>query len=173
MPNSIAAHDTSVETTLRAVGFRVDASSWVSWVSFTLAFALTVIVCPGAANDMRVLDWRTALLLLSVAQFFAAIVLIQWRMQLALKAQSFGQPKRLHSSGIFGMSRNPMYVCFLLPLLAWALWSPLASALSIVFYVTVMNLLVIRREEMVLRGAFGEEYEVYAKRVPRWVLPLG
>lgn len=154
------------------LSFNVHASSWISWLSFALAFCLTILAEPGAGTDILQLGYDTYLLLASIALFFLTIVFIQWRMNLALKAQRFDEPRHLVSTGLFAVSRNPMYVCFLLPLSAWALWSPLAAVVAVIAYVVAMNILVIRQEEAALRETFGAEYEDYASRVPRWILPL-
>ena len=45
---------------------------------------------------------------------------------------------------------------------------PIVAAASIVIYVTLMNLTVIRREEQDLQDAHGDDYTNYRKAVPRW-----
>jgi protein-S-isoprenylcysteine O-methyltransferase Ste14 len=76
----------------------------------------------------------------------------------------------LVTSGIYRISRNPMYVGLLCFLLAWAaflaaLW-PLAGPILFVFY---MNRLQIEPEERLLAQRFGEEFGTYAASVRRWL----
>jgi len=74
------------------------------------------------------------------------------------------------TSGVYRVSRNPMYVGMVLLLLAWAVnlsaLLPFAGPPIFVLYITRFQ---IRSEERVLKGIFGEEYSAYAARVRRWL----
>ena len=73
-------------------------------------------------------------------------------------------------SGIYRVTRNPMYVGMLLALLAWALF--LANALAFVFpiaFVLLMNRLQIQPEERALAARFGGAFADYRARVRRWL----
>lgn len=76
----------------------------------------------------------------------------------------------LVSRGVYQYTRNPMYLGFLLFLIAWAVYlaSPvtLLGALGFVFY---MNQFQIQPEERVLQRIFGDEYKNYKARVRRWL----
>jgi protein-S-isoprenylcysteine O-methyltransferase Ste14 len=76
----------------------------------------------------------------------------------------------LVSSGIYRITRNPMYVGMLFLLIAWAIFlsSPwtLLGALAFVLY---MNRFQIGPEEKVLEELFGDDYLAYKKRVRRWL----
>lgn len=83
------------------------------------------------------------------------------------------EPERtthLVSTGVFRLSRNPMYLGMLLVLLGWAavLANPVAMVLSAAF-VLWMNRFQIRPEERVLSTLLGQEYRVYASEVRRWL----
>ena len=79
-------------------------------------------------------------------------------------------PKLLVTAGPYGIVRNPMLVGVTLVLLgeAVAFGSPGIAAYAVVFF-TVTNVLMLTVEEPSLRRRFGEEYESYRVRVPRWV----
>lgn len=72
--------------------------------------------------------------------------------------------------GVYRYTRNPMYVGFLLTLLAWAVFlaNPL-SLLWVVLFVLYITRFQIIPEERVLTSLFGAEYEAYKGRVRRWV----
>lgn len=73
-------------------------------------------------------------------------------------------------SGVFGRRRNPMYVGFLLALIAWSVY--LANVAALLFtgaFVLYMNVFQIAPEERWLRAKFGDEYESYTRKVRRWL----
>ncbi len=83
------------------------------------------------------------------------------------------QPDRASSlvtAGVYRITRNPMYVGFLLVLLAWATYLSAIWALAgpLAFYV-FMNRFQIEPEERVLNRLFGQAYEAYCLRVRRWL----
>jgi protein-S-isoprenylcysteine O-methyltransferase Ste14 len=73
-------------------------------------------------------------------------------------------------TGIYRISRNPMYVGLLFVLVAWAVY--LASAWALagpVAFVLYMNRFQIAPEERALAALFGTEYSAYASTVRRWL----
>lgn len=75
----------------------------------------------------------------------------------------------LVASGIYRLTRNPMYLGMLLVLLSWATY--LANAVVFVLpasFVPLMNHLQIRPEERALAAKFGAAYEAYRTQVRRW-----
>ena len=74
------------------------------------------------------------------------------------------------ASGIYRVSRNPMYVGFLLVLTGWAIFlsHPLPFLLLPAF-VAYMNRFQISPEERVLSAKFGDEYDTYKQSVRRWL----
>ena len=74
------------------------------------------------------------------------------------------------ASGIYRVSRNPMYVGFLLALTGWATWlsHPLPFLLLPIF-VVYMNRFQISPEERALSAKFGDEYDKYKQGVRRWL----
>ena len=74
------------------------------------------------------------------------------------------------TDGVFGFSRNPIYVSFLVLQLAVALilnsyWIMITVPLT----VAGLNFYVISREEKYLSRKFGQEYHDYKARVRRWL----
>ncbi|WP_077495628.1 methyltransferase family protein [Rodentibacter ratti] len=77
---------------------------------------------------------------------------------------------RLVTSGIFQITRNPMYLSLLLILVAWALWlGHLLAWSGIIAFVFLINRFQISREEIYLEKKFGEEYRRYKSKVRRWI----
>lgn len=77
---------------------------------------------------------------------------------------------RLVAAGPYRFSRNPMYLGLCGMYLGIALWARSAwPVLLLPVVLWLLWLLVIRREERYLKGAFGAEYEAYRRRVRRWL----
>jgi len=72
--------------------------------------------------------------------------------------------------GIFGHSRNPLYVANMLILLGLAIvhngWAMYLVVLPLFAFVYVA---IVRAEEQYLRARFGPAYDDYCGRVPRWM----
>ena len=74
------------------------------------------------------------------------------------------------SSGIYRFSRNPIYVAFLIAVLATAIAANNAwLLLAIVLLLVLLQFGVVRAEEQYLSGKFGAEYDEYRRRVRRWI----
>lgn len=78
-------------------------------------------------------------------------------------------PQALVMSGLYCVTRNPMYVGVALVLLGEGLWfdSTLLLAYAVVV-LSAFHLHVVRCEEPVLARQFGERYARYCDTVPRW-----
>jgi protein-S-isoprenylcysteine O-methyltransferase Ste14 len=73
-------------------------------------------------------------------------------------------------SGVYAFSRNPMYLGFLLLLLAWGIYLSNALALLLLpVFVAYMNRFQIEPEESALTARFGQEFVTYTTRVRRWL----
>lgn len=74
------------------------------------------------------------------------------------------------TDSVYRYSRNPMYVGFLLLLIAWAVYlSHLAAFALVPAFVAYMNRYQIEPEERALGVKFGAAYADYCARVRRWI----
>lgn len=74
------------------------------------------------------------------------------------------------SSGIFRISRNPIYVGLCLSTVgAGLILNSWWVVLAVIPLIWLLYFLVIRLEEDYLRRKFGQEYEDYQQRVRRWL----
>jgi protein-S-isoprenylcysteine O-methyltransferase Ste14 len=79
-------------------------------------------------------------------------------------------PKKLIVSGLYEYVRNPMYVGVFLVIIGHFLWFGYWSLLIYAFlFLIPVHLFVTLYEEPHLKETFGESYEQYLKRVPRWI----
>lgn len=76
----------------------------------------------------------------------------------------------LVTTGVYGVSRNPLYLALTALYLGIGLLLPSLPVLVLVLPVlVVMRYGVIAREEAYLEGKFGEAYRAYKARVRRWL----
>ena len=76
----------------------------------------------------------------------------------------------LVSTGVYRLTRNPMYVGLALVLVAWGvfLYSAWASLGPVAFVLYITRFQIIP-EERVLAGLFGADYAAYRAKVRRWL----
>ena len=76
----------------------------------------------------------------------------------------------LVSSGIYRVTRNPMYVGLLFVLVAWAVFlSCVWALLGPLAFVLYMSRFQISPEERALAAMFSSEYSSYKEKVRRWL----
>jgi protein-S-isoprenylcysteine O-methyltransferase Ste14 len=74
------------------------------------------------------------------------------------------------SGGVYRLSRNPMYLGFLLALAGWAVYlSNAGAALLLPAFVAYLTQYQIKPEERALLAKFGSEFAQYRSRVRRWL----
>jgi protein-S-isoprenylcysteine O-methyltransferase Ste14 len=76
----------------------------------------------------------------------------------------------LVSSGVYSLTRNPMYLGMVMGLFAWAVYlSSIWSLVGPVVFVLYITRFQIVPEERVLDRLFGAPFAEYKKRVRRWL----
>jgi protein-S-isoprenylcysteine O-methyltransferase Ste14 len=112
-----------------------------------------------------------AVLLLGLGLLLMLIATLQF-----IKAKTTVNPMRpTHSSsivstGVFAISRNPIYLGDVLVLMAWALWlGSITSLIAIPLFVAYISQFQIKPEEQALLKKFGPTYERYLTTVRRWI----
>ena len=107
------------------------------------------------------------LVALAVALFGAAF----WRFGRARTAILPVRPTTtVVDSGIYGVTRNPMYLAFAVAYLgATLLVNSLWPLLFLPVAIAAVQLYAISREERYLEAKFGDEYRRYKARVRRWI----
>jgi protein-S-isoprenylcysteine O-methyltransferase Ste14 len=135
-------------------------------ISLIVQFVVPVALPPGLL--------RQVLLLAGIAFIISGIgIIVMARREFARYGQPTdpGQPtSRVITTGVFGLSRNPLYLASVLLFggLALALnnlWSLAALLISIALCQRVL----ILPEEKYLTAKFGAEYQAYVATVHRWL----
>jgi len=104
-----------------------------------------------------------------------AMLLDLWSLGLFFKADTTFHPLKLHqtsslvTSGMYKVTRNPMYLGLALILTGWAIvLSQLTPFFMLPLFVWLINAQQIQHEERVLEEKFGDIYREYKQRVRRW-----
>lgn len=80
------------------------------------------------------------------------------------------KPAALVTTGLFAVSRNPIYLADAVILLGAILWLDAILALPLVaVFVWMIQTRFIRDEETRLTMAFGPEFDLWAAHTPRWI----
>lgn len=111
---------------------------------------------------------------IALAGLALGLVIEAWAAGLFQKAKTAVQPWKpstaLVTNGIYGVTRNPIYLGFAITYLALAIG--LDSALAIILLLPcllIVDRFVIQREEVYLSARFGADYDAYRHRVRRWL----
>ncbi len=112
-----------------------------------------------------------ALVAFSLGAIFALLGVLEFKKaQTTVDPRVPEQTRTLVVSGVYRLSRNPMYIGFLFMLIAWALYlAQLHLVLFLPLFVVYMNRFQIAPEERFMRQKFGEEYVRYMTSVRRWL----
>ena len=132
------------------------------WATSRLA---PLIQIPGALR----LGTAAAVLLVGIG-FSVGGVLAFRRARTTLNPTKPEQASSLVRSGVYRVTRNPMYVGLLCVLVAWAVFLSSAWALlGPLIFVLYIGRFQIAPEERALTRLFGREYADYRARVRRWL----
>lgn len=90
--------------------------------------------------------------------------------QIGTEIDTFKRPRKLVKSGLFRISRNPIYLGFTISLIGiWLLIGNLVSLIGIVIFFLISNIWYIPYEEKNMEKEFGNDYKVYKSKVRRWI----
>lgn len=116
--------------------------------------------------DYAALKWLSAIILTG-SVFLIAVAQIQmgasWRVGVPAEG-----PGALVAHGLFRWSRNPIFVSMIGVLVGVFLWSPHIGSAAVLAATSTLVVIQVRIEEEALREKHGEDYERYAREVPRW-----
>lgn len=88
----------------------------------------------------------------------------EWRMGF-----DHGGKIRLVQEGLFGFSRNPVYLATLMQALGMSLLIKTFAGWLLFLVLCLFFIVIIRTEERFLEGVFGEEYCAYKQKVRRFI----
>ncbi|MCC5856226.1 MAG: isoprenylcysteine carboxylmethyltransferase family protein [Idiomarina sp.] len=124
---------------------------------------------PFAAMEFYRLPVTGVLLALGVLFCVSAVVSFR-RAQTTVNPMHPEESSQLVTSGVFRLTRNPMYLGFCFILASWAMFLAVPPALLlVVLFALYLTRWQIMPEERALISTFGEDYLVYLTQVKRWL----
>ena len=137
-------------------------------VFFLLGFVLER-VAPIPALLPNVMAWLGGWAICVASLFFVMPAMRSFRAA-RTSMIPFRPASSLVTHGVYGITRNPMYLSLLLLYAGLSIffnfWWPIVLAPALI---VVMDRMVIVKEEAYLTRRFGEEYRRYGGRVRRWL----
>jgi len=118
-----------------------------------------------------IVRWASALAIALAGMSFAVLGLLEFRWaRTTVDPTRPGRASSFVASGVYRVTRNPMYLGMALVLVAWAvLLAAPWPFVGPVFWVFYMGRFQIRPEERILAELFGDEYARYLSTVRRWL----
>ena len=144
----------------------------VLWVAiFLIAMILASRFFPLTRIDFPGLPLVSLVLMVAGLGVAIAGVLAFRRHRTTVDPRDPSKASSLVTTGIFGVTRNPMYVGMALIVAGFGLGTNSLIALSLApVFVVALTKFQIEPEEAAMRRLFGEAFDAYAARVPRWLL---
>jgi protein-S-isoprenylcysteine O-methyltransferase Ste14 len=121
-------------------------------------------------RQILVFPWRPAGAVLLLAGPILNLVADRQFKQHGTTVKPFERPASLITDGVYRLSRNPMYLGFVLILLGIAiLLGTVTSFVVVLMFALLMEYRFIRVEEAMMEETFGEAWQTYKARVRRWI----
>jgi protein-S-isoprenylcysteine O-methyltransferase Ste14 len=137
---------------------------------FAAAIALLAYVAPSAIEPFPGHRLVAAALLLLGVVIAAAGVLQFRRAKTTVNPMVPSRASSVVAAGVFGWSRNPMYLGMAVALLGLSAWFATVPGYALVpLFCAYITEFQIKPEERALLASFGAEYQAYMARVRRWV----
>lgn len=133
-----------------------------------LAAAIASWLIPVAAFPPS--PWRWAGVPLTIAGLAVSTLGSRRFASVGTNIKTFDDPDILVDDGLFAVSRNPMYLGFVVALVGWALaWGALTAWLAPALFLLAADRWYIPFEEARMMEQFGRDYERYRRETSRWV----
>jgi protein-S-isoprenylcysteine O-methyltransferase Ste14 len=125
---------------------------------------------PSAGFHLPGRPWAAGGIVLAGALLVLLGVVCFRRANTTVNPMSPASSSALVTSGVYRVTRNPMYLGFLLILSGWAVWLSNAMAFApLPGFALYLDCFQIRPEERALASRFGQEFDAYKARVRRWI----
>jgi len=111
-----------------------------------------------------------ALFTLTGMAIAAIAIALFYKAKTTVDPTSPSKANTLVTTGLYSISRNPMYLAMALLLAGWAIYlGSLPNLLLLAAFIHAMTVLQIKPEETALQEKFGDDYTDYCRRTRRWI----
>lgn len=142
----------------------------VGGVVAALLIWLTARLMPGWTFHFRFQGMAAGALMLAGGLFAAAGVGLFRRARTTVDPRDPAASSTLVTGGVYRITRNPMYVGFVVILLGLCVQAGNLAALAWPFaFAWYLDWFQIRAEERLLREQFGAAFDQYVQRTRRWI----
>ncbi|MDP3663312.1 MAG: isoprenylcysteine carboxylmethyltransferase family protein [Nitrosomonas sp.] len=137
---------------------------------FALAIWFVARMSPWAGVQIPGSEWVALMLLITGFALIIAGAVVFISAKTTVNPMTPRLATSIVSSGIYKLSRNPMYVGLFIMLAAWVIFlGNILSALLLPLFILCINRFQIIPEENALLEKFGDGYVDYLKSVRRWL----
>ncbi len=165
-PYALGNNDTVHDYVGKLFRFTLIATALIV-LSFSLSESLYNLLMPIPWLDSS-LPVGIGLALLTAALIWVLIAQVQmgdsWRIGIDEQTDS-----ALVQNGLFGVSRNPIFLGILVMLVGLLFTVPTAATFTVALIGCILIHIQVRLEELFLLDKYGEAYRAYHKRVRRWL----
>lgn len=161
------------------VGFWRKLGPWLTYIIIIPLLVAFGALVYRARGPLLAVDFGTNLALLPLAIILYGIsVYISFEGKKQLKFRTLvglpelaptKVPAKLLTEGIYARTRHPRYVAVILGVLGWCFFANYLATYLLVPVTVLALYLITVLEEKELHARFGEEYERYRQRVPRFI----
>lgn len=140
------------------------------WALLALTATYGLSLLPGLRDLPQLMTRPVGLILVGAALALLFWAMLQFRFAKTQLLPNSETNNALVTSGVFALTRNPMYLAMTLFCLGGALWfGRLPMLLAPLLMFGVANWVFIPFEEAKMRRQFGEAFDAYCRRVRRWL----
>lgn len=140
------------------------------WALLCLAATYALGLLPGLEHLPAMRTRPVGVIIIVLALALLATAMVQFRLANTQLLPTSKINNALVTTGVFSITRNPMYAAMTLFCLGGALWfgRPLMLAAPVLMF-AIANTAFIPFEEEKMRRQFGAAFDDYTRRVRRWI----
>ncbi|MDO4251075.1 MAG: isoprenylcysteine carboxylmethyltransferase family protein [Moraxella sp.] len=117
------------------------------------------------------LPWQIAISVMALGMMIITMAVWQFKQaKTTVNPMTPNQSNKIVNTGIFSVSRNPMYLGMTIILIGVAIYlGELMAFIWVIGFVLYMTKFQIKPEERILSEKFGDEFKQYCQAVRRWI----
>ena len=128
------------------------------------------MLLPALDLSLRLFEYAGSVLIAAGVMLLIAALIAFARARTTINPVEPEQAKTLVTTGLYQISRNPMYLAMALILLGGALRvGNIGAFIAPTLFVWAITMFQIKPEERALQSIFGEDFKAYRQQTRRWL----